>query len=137
MSNLLATLIFLILIIIGIVFLQIFLSKKESKWLGLILPFLTFCFSLVAVAGIAVFTTGASATMQEQILQNGEIIYETQEIATTAVGTADVTSAIATAIYAFLTYNIPTAILLAIYFACREKQKRNRDLEKMNIQDLQ
>ena len=27
-------------------------------------------------------------------------------------------------------------ILLAIYFVCRERQKRNRQLDKMNIQDL-
>lgn len=32
--------------------------------------------------------------------------------------------------------NIPTLILLAIYFVCRERQKRNRQLDKMNIQDL-
>ena len=89
------------------------------------------------MAGIAVFSTGSAATVQEQVLQNDETIYEVQEIATTTVEMADITSIIATTIYAFLIYNIPTAILLAIYFACREKQKRNRDLEKMNIQDLQ
>ena len=32
--------------------------------------------------------------------------------------------------------NIPPLILLAIYFVCRERQKRNRQLDKMNIQDL-
>jgi len=56
---------------------------------------------------------------------------------TTQLEMADTTATIAVAVYVFLTYNIPTTILLAIYFACREKQKRNRDLEKMNIQDLQ
>ena len=32
--------------------------------------------------------------------------------------------------------NIPTAVLLAIYFACRTKQRRKKQLDKMNIQDL-
>ncbi len=30
----------------------------------------------------------------------------------------------------------PTAILLAIYWNCRGRQSRNKQLEKMNIQDL-
>jgi uncharacterized membrane protein YbaN (DUF454 family) len=36
----------------------------------------------------------------------------------------------------FLQGNIPTAIYLFIYFACREKSKRRRDLERMAAQDL-
>ena len=32
--------------------------------------------------------------------------------------------------------NIPTFVFLAIYFACRGKQKRKKQMEKMNIQDL-
>ena len=32
--------------------------------------------------------------------------------------------------------NIPTVVLLAIYFSCRERRKRRDDVEKMNIQDL-
>lgn len=32
--------------------------------------------------------------------------------------------------------NIPTVILLAIYFACREKQGRNKEQDKMRIEDL-
>ena len=36
----------------------------------------------------------------------------------------------------FLLSNLPTAILLAIYFACREKRRVRDQLDKMNIQDL-
>ena len=32
--------------------------------------------------------------------------------------------------------NIPTVILLAIYFACRDKRKRNSEIDKMNLNDL-
>lgn len=38
--------IILLIIIVGGIFLQIFLSKKENKWLGLILPIITLTFSL-------------------------------------------------------------------------------------------
>ena len=35
----------------------------------------------------------------------------------------------------WLLSNIPT-VLLAIYFACRTRQRRKKQLDKMNIQDL-
>jgi len=41
------------LIFIAFIFLQIFLSKKDNKWVGLILPIITFCFSLIIVLSIA------------------------------------------------------------------------------------
>jgi len=44
----------------------------------------------------------------------------------------------------FLLYNIPTAVLTAVYFACRETVKRknsaetqNKELDRMSIQDLE
>ena len=36
-----------------------------------------------------------------------------------------------------LLYNIPTLILLAIYFACREKFRRKKEMDRMNAQDLE
>ena len=36
----------------------------------------------------------------------------------------------------FLLMNIPTAILLAIYFTVRERKRKNKEIDKMNIKDL-
>ncbi|HOJ79419.1 MAG TPA: hypothetical protein PK767_02625 [Clostridiales bacterium] len=36
----------------------------------------------------------------------------------------------------FFIFNIPTAIFLLIYFTCRERKRRKKNLDKMNIQDL-
>lgn len=36
----------------------------------------------------------------------------------------------------WLMANIPTIVLSVIYIACREKFKKNKQLNKMNIQDL-
>ncbi|WP_205455097.1 hypothetical protein [Clostridium botulinum] len=47
--------IMMILFCIGIIILQINLSKKENKWLGFVLPGITFIFSLLTVLGEAVF----------------------------------------------------------------------------------
>ncbi|WP_296143309.1 hypothetical protein [uncultured Anaerococcus sp.] len=38
--------------------------------------------------------------------------------------------------FGFLIANIPTFILLAIYFGVREKNRVNKQIEKMNIKDL-
>jgi hypothetical protein len=44
---------FLIILIVLPIILQIFLSKQKSKWPGLILPIITFGFSLLSVLNIA------------------------------------------------------------------------------------
>ncbi len=55
MSQAVVNLLFLLVIIVGGIFLQIFLSKKKSPFLGLILPTITFLYSLLMVLGIAAF----------------------------------------------------------------------------------
>ena len=92
----------ILLILVGICVLQIFLSRRQSRWPGLILPALTFAYSLLMVLGVAAFNGG---------LPWGPIL--------------------ACLIFG----NIPTLVLLAIYWAAREKF-RVKDLDKMNSQDL-
>lgn len=61
---------FLILLLFFLVFgvwLQIFLSKKENKWLGLILPLLTFLYSVLMVANVMA-GPGAYVTMVSVVL---------------------------------------------------------------------
>ena len=100
-------LVFLLVIFAGIIVLQVFLSKKESKWLGLILPIISFGISLFATLGLLFFSIG------------------------------DISAIIASAILTFLFCNIPTGILLAIYGGCRSKRNKQRALEKMSAQDLE
>lgn len=107
MKKMSLVLIVLLLFIAGIVWLQIFLSKKKSKVPGIILPSISFIYSLMMVLSIAAFQT----------MKDGEVF---GLIAST-----------------LLLSNIPTIILIAIYIAAREKIKRIKEIEKMNIQDLQ
>lgn len=102
LPNFLASLIFLA----GIIILQIFLSKRKNKWLGLVLPAINIILSIIAVLGRAFY------------------------------GNESISQVIIQAVAVFLLWNIPTFILIAIYFACREKLKKNKEIEKMNIQDL-
>lgn len=102
-----------LVIFAGFIVLQIFLSKKDNKWLGLMLPIICFC---IALAGSVYQIYEWSATGYGNT-------------ATSAFGWVSVTAA-------FFFTNIPTVILLVIYFACREKQRRKKALDKMNVQDL-
>ena len=100
------TLILAVLVLAGIVCLQIFLSKRESKWPGLVLPILAFLFGLLYPLNMVAPDEGVTVSFIIQML------------------------------IVWLMGNIPTIILLAIYFGCRGKQRRNKQLDKMNIQDL-
>lgn len=83
----------LLLIIVAIILLQVYLSKKESKWYGLILPIITFSLSIFTIFNIALLG-------DESIFQ---IIF--------------------TVIYSFILANIPTCILLIIYYKFHNKLK--------------
>ncbi|AFS77504.1 hypothetical protein Curi_c04290 [Gottschalkia acidurici 9a] len=95
-----------LLLLAGVVILQIFLSQKENKWLGLILPIINVILSIMVLLGIVSYSNEAFGII---VIQN---------------------------VMLFLMCNIPTMILLAIYFGCRKKFKKNREIDKMNIQDL-
>ena len=110
----------------GILWLQFFLSRKPNRWLGLILPLISFLFSLQALLGIAAYST---------IMENGTS-YTTEDVVVPPEK-KDTGQLIATAVSVFIEYNIPTVILLGIYAGCRSRRKKNMELEKMNIQDLE
>ncbi|MDF3002349.1 MAG: conserved rane protein of unknown function [Bacillota bacterium] len=128
-------LLILIALITGIVLLQIFLSKKESKWPGLVLPMIGLLIAIIAVFNIASFTSITTTGSGEVINGDGTVIQEiTPEIITQ--GDQSTPSLVFTIVSVFLLYNIPTAILLAIYFSYREKPRQKKAIEKMKVQDL-
>ena len=93
-------------VLIGLIWLQIFLSKKESKWLGLILPIIAFLLGSLYPLNMVAPSDGVTAGFVMQML------------------------------LMWVLSNIPTIVLLLIYAGCREKKRRNKQLDKMNIQDL-
>ncbi len=95
-----------LLFIAGAIVLQIFLSKRESKRPGLVLPVIAFLFGLLYPLNMAAPSEGIAAGFIFQM------------------------------ILAWLSGNIPTIIFLAVYWGCRGRQRRNKQLEKMNIQDF-
>jgi Na+-translocating ferredoxin:NAD+ oxidoreductase RnfA subunit len=96
-----------VLLLAGIVVLQIFLSKRVNRWLGLLLPAVSVIFALLGAANVVVDPAVTP-------FQNALSVFSV-----------------------FLLYSIPSLILLAIYAACREKIKKKKDIDRMNIQDLE
>ena len=98
-------LLWVLVIVIGIVLLQIFLSKRENKWAGRILPFLFFLCSLIVPLNMA------------------------------AVGEKNVAFWIDLLLIWFVAAS-PAMILWGIYLSCRNDRKKQQEMDKMNIQDL-
>ena len=98
------SLIILLVFLVGIVLLQIFLSRRESRWPGLVLPLLTFLSALLLPLNV--------------------------------MDTGSVSENIPLAVVTLLAGNIPTLVLLAIYWAAREKYRVRDQMEKMGKQDI-
>lgn len=100
---LVVALIVFVVLIVGGILLQIFLSRRRSKWPGLVLPLLTFLYALALTLNV---------TSTDGVFPWGALLA------------------------AFLLGNIPTLVLLAIYWAVREKFRIRDQIDKMNIDDL-
>ena len=80
-----------IALLAAIILLQVYLSKKENKWFGLVLPIICFLFALIVVPLNMIAPT--SGIDMEYIVKHT---------------------------IAFIIFNIPTIIFMAIYFVCRK-----------------
>ena len=87
------TLIIVVLFILGIVALQVFLSGKRNKWLGLFMPIISFLMTLVIPLNMVAPSEGIT----------GDFLLSMMLVMVIA--------------------NIPTVFLSLIYVACREKYR--------------
>ncbi len=106
MKNILITMMIVLLTLLLSIFLQVFLSKKKNKYLGLILPSLSFIFSLIVLANYVV----------PNGLKIGPLFMSVLGI--------------------FLFANTFTVIYLVIYFIFKHKNDSSSEIDKMNIKDL-
>ena len=124
--------IFFLVVTVGIIALQIFLSKRRNKWLGLILPFVCVVFSIIVLLGMANFSS--STTTEQTFSESGQIV---ETITYSEVDKNGFPSMMSMSVSVLLLCNIPAVIFLTIHAACREKMKRKKELEKMNMYDLE
>ncbi|MDR0884064.1 MAG: hypothetical protein LBN05_05620 [Oscillospiraceae bacterium] len=133
MSETLETILIIFLVTalcVGIGFLQGFLSKRESRWPGLIMPIVTFLVACVIAFGfVALRAVPNAAEVPTDI--DGTVLFQQDS------GEIEPSwHFFAASGGVFLVINISTAILLAIYFACRNGLKKQHEIEKMRVQDL-
>ncbi|HIV98065.1 MAG TPA: hypothetical protein H9745_10750 [Candidatus Agathobaculum stercoravium] len=121
-------------VFVGIIALEVWLSRRKSRWPGLIMPAITFMVSLFLALGVALFSVGGAAT-EVQVVdeETGEVVYQEQTVETEQDWTLGDTAQLGLVL---LVGNIPTFVLLGAYYIGREKLRREKLLEKMNIQDL-
>lgn len=114
------SLIFLIAFVAAMIILQVYLSRRESKLPGLVLPAITFLGELFILLNVVTNVVMTS-------------------VADNAVGGVDSYSVFVTVLNTVLTLlviSMPTIVLLVIYFLCRRRMNRKKQIEKMNIQNL-
>lgn len=139
-TNLIISLLFFTSIIGIGVFIQVKLSRSKNKYLGLIMPVISFLISILIILNIAVFTVFTSdSTTTTEIITNNEIegkVEESVEI-TENLGKDVITLDVAiNMFFIFLVANIPTTILGGIYLSERNKLSTRKEIEKMKIDDL-
>lgn len=107
----------------GVIWFQIVLSKKDSKWPGLILPLISLLLSLSVTLSMAAYYSVSS----EQTTNQDGIV--------TKVG--EVTSTMLTDLLPVMVVSsFPTLFLLVIYIVIRNKKKHHQMVERMTIHDL-
>ena len=106
MKNILTTMTIILFALILSIFLQVYLSKQKSKYFGLILPLISFVFSLIVLANYVV----------PNGLKIGPFLMSVLGI--------------------LLFANTFTLIYLVIYFTFKHKKNSSSEIDKMNIKDL-
>ena len=84
-----------IALLAAIILLQVYLSKKENKWFGLVMPIICFLFAFIVVPLNMIAPT--SGIDMEYIVKHT---------------------------IAFIIFNIPTIIFMVIYFVCRKTKDK-------------
>ena len=107
MARVTTVLLLLLALLAGGILLQIFLSRRRSRWPGLVLPGLTFLYSILMVLSVAVY-----GMVGESGFPWGPVLYS------------------------LILGNLPTLVLLAIYWAARERYRTRDQVDKMKIDDL-
>ena len=141
----------------GAVILQIYLSKKESKWPGLILPAVAFgitfipfmAFLLYGIVRTTTSVTSHDILVAERVeiqrieaeryeayhrITGNEPLVPVRTHYLHAQGTIRASAALV--FFWFLVSTVPTAILLIIYAVCRSKRRNLLALNRMSLQDL-
>ena len=109
-------------VLLALVFLHIHLSKKEKKWLGLIVPGFNVFGALIA-AIVLIFYSAAQTTYLTVV--DGMLVEQVSQVGMGAI--------ILSAVVAFFVLNISTGVLLLIYRYIKKQMKIRKYYEDMSV----
>ena len=159
--SLLIALISILLPVALVVALQVWLCRRKTHWLGLILPGLSFLFSLLLVFSVGAFGLinqgGSVGTLTLE--ENGQVIQQTiteNGMTTVYDGEGNILDQypdpdaqekqeaqeeifrrlLPSAVLLFLVGNIPTVVLGGIWLYHKNRRDWREELHRMDIQDL-
>lgn len=128
-----------LLILVGLIWLQINMSKKPNKWLGLIIPSIFLLMSIIPVVSLYLFSfekvEGTTTNIEMTVDGEKGNIIESQPVEIQMGSSSGLQTAVMY-LPIFLIGNIPTVIFLSIYFYFSDERKKKSELNKMSIQDL-
>ena len=111
--------------------LQVWLCKRRSRWLGLILPGMTLLASLLILLSMAAFTqVGASEVVYDE---HGAVVEEHHAEHWEAFTGAELGAAGGV----FLVANIPTVVLGGIWLHYKNRRDLREEMKRMDLQDLE
>lgn len=119
-------LLLLLVVISGTIAMQIYLSLKENRLLGMILPLFTLSLSILVFLSALIFNT---ATITSTMVTGAHDVQQTSS------PTMSTTTDYVRAAFLLLYCNIPTMLLLAIYAACGGRRNKLRETRKLNAHD--
>ena len=123
-----------VIIIIAIIRLQIFLSKKDNKLFGLIIPIIIFASSLIFAFGF-IPTHNEIETTQSVMTETGEVV-ESSSNKKTFVALVDQSLTTTSIVYTIVSINAVNFVMLGIYFYCRHKKNTHIELKRMKAKEL-
>lgn len=126
--------IILILILIAIIKLQIFLSKKDNRLLGLIIPIVIFASSLIFAFGF-IPTHNKIETTQSIMTETGKDV-ESSSDKKTSTALIDHSLTTTSIVYTIVSINTVNFVMLGIYFYCRHKKNTHVELKRMRAKEL-
>lgn len=122
-----------VIILIAIIRLQMFLSKKDNKLVGLIIPIVIFASSLIFAFGF-IATHNKIETTQSVMTETGKVVESSSDkISTVLIDHSFTTTSI---VYTIVSINAVNFVMLGIYFYCRHKKSTHAELKRMKAKEL-
>ena len=122
-----------VIILIAIIRLQIFLSKKDNRFFVLINQMFIFAITLI-FDFVYIQTNKKIDTTQSVMTETGKVVESSSDKTSTALRDHSLTTT--SIVYTIVSINAGNFVMLGIYFYCRHKKSTHTELKRMRAKEL-